>query len=431
MNQHTPLYTRRDFLRSGLVGGAVAATAPSFLLATMNALHAAARDSAVQAVNGTDGPILVVLQLSGGNDGLNTVIPFANDFYREARPRIGLPADEALRLTDDIALHPAMTGIRGLFDDGLAAIVHGVGYPNPNRSHFRSMEIWHTATDSNTTANRGWLGRYFDNACPGSDPAVAINLGRENPQAFAADVPKGISFQAARRYRFDDPMEGMHVMADGEAEAAGGSITELRGAGGTSQIDALDFIERTAMHAQVSSDQIRYITGRFATATEFPNTALGRDLGAIAQLIGGGMPTRIYYASLGGFDTHANQLNAHANLLRTFSDAIAAFMKELKTQGNLERVAVLTFSEFGRRVAENAGRGTDHGAAAPCFLFGGGIRAGLHGAMPSLDPDDLFQGDLVHTTDFRSVYAALLEDHLRVDSRPILGRAFRKPTLFG
>lgn len=430
MKSNAPLFTRRSFLRTGLLGGAVTYTTPAFLLATMNALHAATRDSAVQGITGKDGPILVVLQLSGGNDGLNTVIPYANDDYRKARPSIGLAGKDVLKLTDEIGLHPAMAGVHGLFKDGMASLVQGVGYPNPNRSHFRSMEIWHTAVDANRTANRGWIGRYFDNTCKGCDPAMAIHIGRENPQAFAADVPTGISFQSPDRYRFDDPMEGMHAMLD-EDDTAGGSIGTLRGAGGTTQVDALAFIERTALHAQVSSDQIREITGQYQPETDFPNTALGRDLGTIAQLIGGGMPTRIYYASLGGFDTHANQSGTHNRLLQTFSEAIEAFMKEMKRQDNHERVTVLTFSEFGRRVHENAGRGTDHGAAAPCFLFGGNIRAGLHGTLPSLAPKDLFQGDLVHTTDFRSIYATLLEDHLRADSKLILGRNFRKLDLFG
>ncbi|MCB1071157.1 MAG: DUF1501 domain-containing protein, partial [Kiritimatiellae bacterium] len=300
MKSNAPLYTRRSFLRSGLLGGAVTCTTPAFLLSTMNALHAATRDSAIQGVTGKDGPVLVVVQLSGGNDGLNTVIPYTNDHYRKARPNLGLPVKEVLRLTDEIGLHPAMTGVHALFKDGMAALVQGVGYPNPNRSHFRSMEIWHTAVDANRTSNRGWIGRYFDNTCKGCDPSVAISIGKETPQAFAADVPVGICFQTAERYRFDDPMEDIHAMAgEDNADAAGGSITTLRGGGGTEQVNALDFIERTAMQAQVSSDQIREITGRYQPGTDFPNSALGRDLGTIAQLIGGGMPTRIYYASLG------------------------------------------------------------------------------------------------------------------------------------
>lgn len=419
------LYTRREFLQSGLMGGALAYTAPAFLLNTMSALHARAAESAVQTVTGRDGPILVVLQLSGGNDGLNTVIPHANDLYYRARPTLAIRPDQALKLNDQFGLHPALAGIRELYDDGLAAVVHGVGYPNPNRSHFRSMEIWHTAVDADRSSNQGWIGRYFDNACSGCDPSVAINLGRENPQAFAARIPKGVSFQANRSLVFEDPMADLHAMSDQEyAEASGGSIAFLRGGGDTRQIDALDFIERTAMHAQVSSEKIDAIIRTGAVPGEFPNSALGRDLRTVAQLIGGEMPTRIYYLSMGGFDTHARQAGAHQSLMAAFGDAMKAFMREMQRQGNAERVLVLTFSEFGRRVEENAGQGTDHGAAAPCFLFGGGIRAGLHGKMPALDPAALKRGDLIHTADFRSVYAAILDRHLGTDSRPILGRGF-------
>ncbi|HMO04757.1 MAG TPA: DUF1501 domain-containing protein [Kiritimatiellia bacterium] len=418
------LYTRRDFLRTGLLGGAMTWSAPTFLLSAMNALSASAADAATQAVTGRDGPILVVVQLSGGNDGLNTVIPYTNDFYRKARPTLAVPARDVLALGGDVGLHPALAGFRSLYDDGLAAVVQGVGYPNPNRSHFRSMEIWHTAVDANRASNRGWLGRYFDNACAGSDPTVAINLGKENPQAFAAKIPKGISYQPERPVAFEDPLGGLGMAAAAEDEAAGGSITTLRGGGGTEQVDALDFIERTALHAQVSSDQIGRISKAYTPRETFPNSGLGRDLRTVAQLIGGGMPTRIYYVSLGGFDTHANQAGSHRNLLATLGDAVRVFMAEMKRQDNLDRVLLLTFSEFGRRVDENAGQGTDHGAAAPCFLFGGAIKPGLHGTAPSLDPSRLVDGDLAFTTDFRALYASLLDHHLRADSATILGRRF-------
>lgn len=426
------LYTRREFLRAGLLGGALAQTAPAFLLSTINALHATTTRAAVQGITGRDASILVVLQLSGGNDGLNTVVPYQNDFYRKARPTIAINERDVLKLDGMNGLHPGLVGIRELYDEGLASILHGIGYPNPNRSHFRSMEIWHTAVDANRSSNQGWLGRYFDNACSSCDPTIAIHIGKENPQAFAAKIPKGISIPSDKAVPFDDPMMEAHAMMDGaDANAAGGSITYLRGGGGTTQIDALDFIERTAMQAQVSSEQINSISKAYAVQETFPATGLGRDLRTVAQLIGGGMPTRIYYVSLGGFDTHVNQLGAHRNLLATLGDAMKAFMRELKRQGNQERVLTLTFSEFGRRVGENAGRGTDHGAAAPCFLFGGKVKAGVHGKMPSLNPSDLSEGDIVFNTDFRSIYATILEDHMKADSRPILGRYFKKQGLFG
>ncbi|MFO1477386.1 MAG: DUF1501 domain-containing protein [Verrucomicrobiota bacterium] len=436
MNRTPTLQTRREFLRTTVLSGSLAWTVPAFLANTFQALQADAADAA-SPVTGKDSTILVVLQMAGGNDGLNTVIPFADDYYHRARPRIGIAADSVLKLNDHVGLHPELAGFKALFDAGQLAIVQGAGYPNPNRSHFRSTEIWQTASDAGAVERYGWLGRYFDSACAGCDPAVAVNIGRQMPQAFAARVPKGISLENPQNYRFISSERGgrdpggrrmeesyreINDFSDA-SDAAGGTIGSIGGPA-MSTPSALDFIERTALDAQVSSDRIRAIAGRPDGAVKYPQGKLAAELKLVAKLIAGGMPTRIYYVSQGGYDTHTNQAGAHARLLRELGDSMKAFNDDLKLQGNQDRVLVMTFSEFGRRVADNASGGTDHGAAAPLFVIGPRARAGLLGVYPSLAPGDLFQGDLKFTVDFRSVYGNILEAWLKTPSAPILGRAF-------
>ena len=435
MKKQPNLQTRREFLRTSMVGGALTWTVPAFLHATMQQLHAATADSLTQAVTGKDGPILVVLQLSGGNDGLNTVVPLGNDDYHQARPQLGLDAKACLKLDDATGLHPALKGVKTLYDEGHAAIVQAVGYPNPNRSHFRSMEIWHTASDADQVSRHGWIGRYFDNACQGEDAGVGIAIGQETPQAFSAGKPLGVTFQRPEQYRYFGPEgESELVMAENalfrrmndlDEGASGSSIGGLSGSQRKAQgASPLGFLERTALDAQVTSDRINDLAGVKSNRADYPTSRLGNDLRTVSRLIAGGMPTRIYYVSLGGFDTHTNQAATHQRLLGEFGDAVAAFLKDMAEQGNRDRVMLLTFSEFGRRVKQNASGGTDHGAGAPLFVFGGGVKPGVHGEAPSLKPDDLFRGDVVHRVDFRSVYATLLDGHLGADSQAVLGRRF-------
>jgi uncharacterized protein (DUF1501 family) len=424
--------TRRDFLRTTVLGGALSWTVPSFLANTLAALQAEAADSATQTTTGRDGNILVVLQMAGGNDGLNTVVPFSNDYYRRARPRLALPESKLLRLNDDIALHANLVGFKDLFDAGQLGIVQGAGYPNPNRSHFRSTEIWQTASDSDRFDQYGWLGRYFDNACAGCDPTVGVSVGRQMPQAFTAKEPKGVSLDNPQNYRFIPgrgkaeevkETELAFRKLNGSDDNSGATIGALAGAAQHSG-SALDFLERTALEAQVSSDKIRSIANRVQTTGDYPASPLGNSLKLVAKLIGGGLPSRVYYASQGGYDTHTNQLATQDRLLKDLGDSVKAFVGEMKTQGNLSRVLVMTFSEFGRRVAENASGGTDHGAAAPMFIVGEKIKAGLLGRYPSLAPTDLFQGDLKYTVDFRTVYATVLERWLKTKSLTVLGKKY-------
>jgi len=444
------LQTRREFLRTTILGSALSWTVPTFLANTFAALNADAKDSATQIATGKDATILVVLQMAGGNDGINTVVPYANDFYQKARPRIGLKAKDVLKVNDQIGFHPALGGFKNLYDSGNLAVVQGVGYPNPNRSHFRSTEIWQTASDSDRVEKYGWLGRYLDNACEGADPAVGVTIGSQLPEAFFAKKPKGICFNNPQNYRFmsngsateesykklnelemsaplpdgGDMSSTNSMLPDQTGNNSGGSIASLPAGMPMQGGKAIDFIERTALDAQMSSDEVRAIAAKTENKATYPGSALGNSLKLVAKLIGGGLPTRIYYVSQGGYDTHTNQTGTQQRLLQDLGDATKAFVDDMKSQGNMGRVLVMTFSEFGRRVSENANGGTDHGAAAPMFIVGDKVKAGLLGHYPSLAPGDLFQGDIKYNVDFRSIYAGVLEQWLKTKSAPILGKQF-------
>jgi uncharacterized protein (DUF1501 family) len=439
MNKPITLQTRREFLRTGILGGALSWTVPAFLSNTFSALNAEAADSATQTATGKNSSILVVLQMAGGNDGLNTVVPYANDYYFQARRRIAQPAKSVLKLDDEVGLHQGLTGFKDLYDAGHLSVIQGVGYPNPNRSHFRSTEIWQTASDEDKVESYGWLGRYFDNACSGADPEVGVNIGRQMPQAFSAKTPTGISLENPQNYRFmagrrtpNGEMNGVEksfrelnqpAQDDGGADNSGATIGAISGSI-AHHGSPLDFLERTALDAEVSSDKILAITRRVENQASYPTSQLAASLKVVAKLIAGGLPTRIFYVSQGGYDTHTNQVGQQERLLRDLGDSVNAFVTDLKAQGNFQRVMLMTFSEFGRRVAENANGGTDHGAAAPMFVVGNKVKAGLHGKYPSLAAADLFNGDLRYNVDFRSVYAGILEEWLKTKSEPILGRKF-------
>lgn len=428
------LQTRREFLRRTVLGSSLAWTVPAFLANTFTALHSEAADSATQITTGKDNTILVVLQMAGGNDGLNTVVPFANDFYHKVRPTLGLKAENILKLNDQVALHGAMKGFKELYDGGELSVIQGVGYPNPNRSHFRSTEIWQTASDSERVEKYGWVGRYFDSACAGADPAVGVTIGSQLPQSFFAKKPKGICFNNPQNYRFMSngnaveesykKLNELEMSAPAPDENSGGSIAMLPAGVPMQGGRAIDFISRTALDAQQSSVEVRAIAARVQNSAVYPPSQLGNSLKLVAKLIGGGLPTRIYYVSQGGYDTHTNQLGSQQRLLGDLGDSMKAFVDDMKAQGNMQRVLVMTFSEFGRRVSENANGGTDHGAAAPMFIVGNKVKAGLLGQYPSLAPSDLFQGDIKFNVDFRSVYAGVLETWLKTKSAPILGKQF-------
>ncbi|HEX4085994.1 MAG TPA: DUF1501 domain-containing protein [Chthoniobacteraceae bacterium] len=428
------LQTRREFLSTGIKGlGLVAASAyvPAFVTRTAGAVPAE-----------TDATILVVLQLSGGNDGLNTVVPFANDLYYKARPTIGIPRDATLKINDQIGLHPSLAPLKAEYDAGHMAIIQNTGYPNPNRSHFRSMEIWHTAGDSTgPSLTYGWLGRYFDAQCSGADPHkvidnadIGVSFGKVMPQAFRNQSNVGLAVDNPNTFQWNASGETLglakaqeeifaHLNQPGGVAASPMSSMATLGAINDTEPATLDFLRHTAMNAMLAGDRIRSILGKDAKhGTAYPQSELGNQLGMIAKLIGGGFPTRVYYAYQGGFDTHANQLGTHARVLADVAQSVHAFRNDLKQQQNSQRVMVVAFSEFGRRVAENGSAGTDHGAAAPVFLFGDSLKAGVHGHAPDLAA--LTDGDIVYDTDFRSVYATVLERWLGAPSAPLLGRPF-------
>jgi uncharacterized protein (DUF1501 family) len=327
------LTTRRDFLRSTLLGGALSWTVPSFVANTFSALHAAADGALTQVSTGKDGPILVLIQLAGGNDGLNAVIPYTNDFYYQARPTLGVKAADVLKLSDTLGFNPALAGFKSLYDAGHMAVLNGVGYPNPNRSHFRSTEIWQTASDEDRYLTDGWIGRYFDNACVGCDPTVGINIGDRLPQAFSSHNPTGVSLQNPAGYRFmgaglnDDEEAAYRSMYNGAADDghgagnAGGSVSMLSGTVTlNSGQSALDFLERTSMDAQVSSDKIRDIAGKVKNVATYPHSGLANNLQLVARLIAGGLPTRVFYISQGGYDTHTNQRGAQDARLKELAE---------------------------------------------------------------------------------------------------------------
>ena len=381
-------------------------------------------------------PILVVIQLAGGNDGLNTVVPINNDHYFKARPKIAIKADASLNINESTGLHPNLVGLKALYDEGQLAVIEGVGYPNPNRSHFRSTEIWHTGSDSNKTEKYGWLGRYFDHYCANESASIGLCIGKQNPQAFTAAMPKGVTFNDPRQLKVkkakgsdaDMMMQMMGIEEEDPMQAnAGESIGDLSGGavGNTSGLNPLEFLENTATEASISAKQIDAILKQVKPQTSFPNSRFAKELQVVSQLITGHMPSRIFYLSRGGFDTHSNQLGSHATLMKEVGDALQAFMAEMKTAGQADRVCVLVYSEFGRRVKENASGGTDHGVAQPVFVMGGTVNGGLYGKRPSLAQADLIKGDIAHTTDYRSVYATLLEKHLGVDSKPVLPGTFQ------
>jgi uncharacterized protein (DUF1501 family) len=428
-----------------MLGAAASWTLPVFLEKTFFALDAMAADAATQAVTGKDGTILIVLQMAGGNDGLNMVVPFADDAYYRARPKLGIPADKILKLDAYAGLNPKLTGLKSLFDEGHLSVIQGVGYPNPNRSHFRSTEIWQTASDADRNENEGWLGKYFDNCCAGADPTVGVAIGEQMPQAFVARTPTGVTFSRPEQFRWmpsekrNGPMSAeetffrqLNGAFDDDAapptENAGGSIAAIPGSTRANQ-SAVDFLQRTALDAQLSSDKILAIARKTKSTMPYPPGQLAASLSLIARMIAGGLPTRVYYASQGGFDTHAGQLGAHDRLMTEFNAALSAFVADVKEQGNFDRVLLMTFSEFGRRVAENANGGTDHGAAAPMFALGGAVKAGLFGKYPSLS--DLDHGDLKFNTDFRSVYGTILDRWLKAPSELVLGRKFSPLSIIG
>lgn len=401
---------RREFLQ--FCGG----TALLTFGARPSALWQRAALAAEQAANSDR--ILVLIQMAGGNDGLNTVVPQAHDEYYKARPGIGIGKGATLKVSGELGLHPALGGFKSLFDEGQLGIIQGVGYPNPDRSHFRSMDIWQSAIAEKEDTSSGWVGRALDATVEqhvGKVPAMM--LGSEKlPLSLVASK---INVPTVR------DLKGYHLQLGPLSEAAAKShralldkVASEPAPGGSD----LDFLRRTAKTAWSSSEKLSRIAASYKPAADYPSNGLGQKLRTVAEIISGDLGTRVFFVSLDGFDTHSQQAAAHQTLLTELSTAVSAFIKDIAGHGHADRVLVATFSEFGRRVKENGSLGTDHGAASQMFVIGSKVKGGIHGRHPSLT--DLDDGDLKFHTDFRSIYATLLDRWLGIPSEGVLGQRF-------
>ena len=402
--------TRREFINlSGKGIGLLAFSqfAPDFLVQSTRAATPAPEK---------DRSILVLVQLAGGNDGLNTLIPFEDADYYRLRPTIGIARDQVLRLGDTHGFHPAMTAMRDVFKAGKLAVIQNVGYPNPNRSHFRSSEIWETASASEDFASTGWIGRFLDNACAGvpadSHDPLAVHLTNGVPQSFAsarAHPTFGLAAGGGNRRDNEETRRLLEKMAGAPSEgvADNGNAT---------------FLKQTLMDTLVTEKKVQRVIGDYRPGAPYPASPLAASLRNVAALIAAGLPTRVYFVSLSGFDTHTNQIAQQATLLGQLSDGLAAFQKDLEAHQLDGQVTTMTFSEFGRRPSENDSRGTDHGTAAPLFVMGSRVKGGLHGTAPSLKLQK--NQDLTFSTDFRQVYATALDRWLNCPSNEVLGGKF-------
>lgn len=407
--------SRRDFLRKGLYGVGVTAGLPLLLSRTTQALTAEAmRGTSIEA---NPERILVVVELSGGNDGLNTVVPFGNDEYYRVRPNIGIREADAIKIEDGYGLHPSMVGFERLYKEGMMGVVHGCGYDNPSLSHFSSMGFWHTGVP-NGGEPLGWLGRLADGAYDhDAQGNMIVNIGTRQSLAVQARHHQPLVFNDPRSFR----REG----SEAEKQAIE-SITPSADANPT-----LDFLSATATNAVESSAFVREAAAGYSTPIDYGIGGLSAQLRRVAALVNADMPTRLYYVSYQGnsFDTHVHQADPHARLLTYTADAVRGFVQDLKRIGRADDVAIMMFTEFGRRVEENASLGTDHGTATPMFVIGNGVQGGLHGQHPSLT--DLDDGNLKMTTDFRRVYATMIRDWLGYkDPASILKGSFDSLPLF-
>ncbi len=410
--------SRRSFIKQSALASTLLFV-PDFLRGFGASASAAANGTGLTGRRAANGRRLVVIQLGGGNDGLNTVVPFTNDLYYQARPTLALPVRTVLPLTADLGLNPALSALRPFYDRGQFAIFNNVGYPNPDRSHFRAMDIWHSAAEAEQVLATGWLGRWLDATCAGSPhPTAAIELDDTLSLAL-----KGANFKGLAASNPDRLRQALRAPL----------LQQLRTAAPTAPApdSDLNYLYRTLIETQ---DAAEYLTEKLGAArrtpppTDYPKTAFGQHLHTIAGLINADTDTRVYYAALAGFDTHARQAGVQDGLLKQFADGTAALLADLARAGTLADTLVLVFSEFGRRVAQNASNGTDHGTANNVFILGSALKvAGIRGELPNLA--DLDGGDLRHRLDFRQLYATVLRDWLGADDKLILGRNFERVPL--
>lgn len=387
--------SRREFLKKSSIASA-ALLIPNFLKATMP----------VFTGGGGKPRVLVVIQLSGGNDGLNCVVPYRNDVYYKLRPKLGIRPDEVIRLDDEVGLNPNLAGIADLFNNGEAVILNSVGYPNPNRSHFRSMDIWQSGSGSNEYLSSGWLGRVLDSECGNNylAPHSAVEVSDSLSLAMKGEQISGFAIRDPRAIRRDKENE---------------FIDRINAHSTDHDHPQADFLHKVLTGTRQSTDYLKEVLKKYRSARIFPGGEFGQQLKTIAELIISESDTRIYYVSMSGFDTHAAQRNVHDRNLSNWSGGLKAFTDELKEHNRYIDTLVMTFSEFGRRVEQNAGNGTDHGTANNMYIVGGGLKkAGMFNPLPDLE--DLEDGDLKYQTDFRAVYASIIDNWLMGDSTRVL-----------
>ena len=404
------MVSRRTFLRQ------------SSIISFTPLLPAAFANAANFATPKTDDKVLVVIQLNGGNDGLNTVVPFADDNYARARKKLRLETKRLHRLDDHSGLHPSMQAAKELFDEDRMAIVQGVGYPNPDRSHFRSMKIWQTANlDAQSADSHGWLGRTLDQQLAASERQQAQMSSRPNAVYVGQqDVPPALwsrRSEAISLSRLDD------LKLAGAVPIFSSNVSPAK----KNELNA--FVARQSLAAFTSAKELEsQLSDKSSSAATYPKTKLASRLKLVARMLQSGSPTRIFYTDQSGYDTHSTQRYTHSRLLREYSDAVKAFLDDLKAAKLEDRVVVMAFSEFGRRVFENDSGGTDHGTAGPVFLFGSPVKGGMCGEAPDLS--DLKNGDIKVQTDFRSVYSTILQNWLDVEPDKIIDQSFEQLPLF-
>lgn len=413
--------TRRDFLTQGLGLVGVGTVLPNFLV------HTALAGPQTQ---GGDHRVLVLVEMSGGNDGPSTLVPHAMDGYHRRRRMTRITENQVIRLNDEVGLHPNLRPFQELLDQSQFAAIPGVGYPNPNYSHEQAMYIWHSgdptrrlnvydpgggagAGGGGRSDAVGWIGRYADYAFQdAADVQPSIAVGSTGSRFWLMESrqrpPLNINDPAAFGFRHGqgEPLYQRLNAVDAAREK---------------QIAPLEYITHTVMQANATSQRIQESAERARSNTaNYPGSTLGNALRTVGALIGGGLTTRVYYVRQGGYDTHSGQRGRHDSLMAELANSIAAFQRDMTSQGNADRALVMTFSEFGRTVAENNSQGTDHGSAGPMFLVGSGVKPGVHGHHPSYEHFNP-QGHFIPTHDFRGVYAAVLEKWLGTPSEPILG----------
>ena len=368
----------------------------------------------------TKDPILVVIQLTGGNDYLNTVIPYNDGRYHDNRPTVGIPAEQVLPIDDTFGFNPALPEIKQLYDAGKVAIVNGIGYPTPNRSHFRSMDIWHTC-EPEKVGTEGWLGRVIRDIDPHAENVLTgVNFGRGLPRAMALSGVPVASVAILETY-------GVLTGIQGEPERSQALDIFARMYSPTVGLGAtMDYLGQTGLDALKGADILKAAPDMYTSSVEYADTSIAKNLQGIAKVLTANLGTRVFYTQQGGYDTHASEADVHPKLLGDLSRAVNDFYADLREHDAADNVVMFAFTEFGRRVKDN-GSGTDHGSGGVAFAIGDPVRGGMYGAYPSLAEGDLVEGDLAFNTDFRGVYGTLVEQWLGLDANPVVGGNFEQP----